>query len=781
MDFAPVGQFAEQQFLGQRLLDLVLNQTAHRARSVEAIVALVRQPVARILVELDVDILFRQLEFELENELVDHAGHRVLAEIGEGHDRIETVAEFGREHALHRFLARILLGYVAEADAAACHVGGPGIGGHDQDDIAEIDRLAVMIGQAAIIHHLQQDVEEVRMGLLDLIQQQHAMRILVDRIGQQPALIVSDIARRRADETRHAVPLHIFRHVEALEFDPHDRGELARDLGLADAGGAGKQERADRLVRIAQARTAQLHGRRQPLDRRILSEHDMLQIAFEIFERLLIVLRNRFRRNARHRRNHRLDLARGDLLLPLGRLHQHLHRTHFIDHVDRLVGQLAIVNVARAQLHRRFQRVGGVGHLVVILERALQALQDLDRIFHRRLVHVDLLEPAQQRAVLFEVIAEFLVSGRSDAADRAAGKRRLQQVRSVHRPAAGRASADHGVDFVDEENRVRHVLQFADDLLQPLLEIAAIAGSGEQCAHVERVDYGFGQHFGDFAFHDLARQAFRDRGLPHAGIANIERIVLGPAAQDLDRAIDFRPATDQRIDLAVFRLLVEIDGELVERGFLLPVLALVGFRFGCRIFGIALRRAGIDLAAALADAVADEADCIQPAHILLLEKIDRVAVAFGKQRDQDVGAGHGVLAARLDVQDRALNHPLEARGGLGIRIVVAAQRLIFLFQILAHHCGQLAQIDATGIQHLRGIFIVDKRQQKMFERSVFVSPLGRIGERLVEGLFEILGETGHSGSFSASPQEARNGDRLDDRDEPPLYRMEPIWEALRRL
>jgi hypothetical protein len=55
----------------------------------------------------------------------------------------------------------------------------------------------------------------------------------------------------------------------------------------------------------------------------------------------------------------------------------------------------------------------------MVLERAAQTGEDLDRVLDRRLVDVDLLEPAQQRAILFEVVAEFLVGGRADAADRA--------------------------------------------------------------------------------------------------------------------------------------------------------------------------------------------------------------------------------------------------------------------------------------------------------------------------------------------------------------------------
>jgi len=98
-----------------------------------------------------------------------------------------------------------------------------------------------VVGQLAVIHHLQEDVEEIGMRLLDLVEQQHAMRMLVDRVGQQTALIEPDIARRRADQPRDGVPLHVFRHVEAGDLDTERARELTRHLGLADAGRAGEE------------------------------------------------------------------------------------------------------------------------------------------------------------------------------------------------------------------------------------------------------------------------------------------------------------------------------------------------------------------------------------------------------------------------------------------------------------------------------------------------------------------------------------------------------------
>ena len=63
-----------------------------------------------------------------------------------------------------------------------------------------------------------------------------------DRVGEQPALVEADVARRRADQPRHRVLLHVLAHVEAQELHAQRLGELLGELGLADAGGPGEQE-----------------------------------------------------------------------------------------------------------------------------------------------------------------------------------------------------------------------------------------------------------------------------------------------------------------------------------------------------------------------------------------------------------------------------------------------------------------------------------------------------------------------------------------------------------
>ena len=299
-----------------------------------------------------------------------------------------------------------------------------------------------------------------------------------------------------------------------------------------------------------------------------------------------------------------------------------------------------------------------------LLEIGLEPLHDFDRIGDRGFVDVDLLEAANERAVLLEILPVFLVGRRADAAQNALRQRGLQKVRGVHRAARGGARANHRMDLVDEENRVLVILDFLHDLLQALFEIAAIARAGEQRAHVEREHRRPGENLRHLVRDDLAREAFGDRGLADAGIADEQGIILLPAAQNLNRAQHFRLAADQRVDAAVARLPVEIDAIGLERAFLLAALAvaaLAAFAALAVVLDAARAPAGVRKARTLGDAMADEIDGVIARHVLLLQEIDGVAFALGEQRDKNIGAADVFAAGRLDADNRPLHDPLEAR------------------------------------------------------------------------------------------------------------------------
>ena len=220
-----------------------------------------------------------------------------------------------------------------------------------------------------------------------------------------------------------------------------------------------------------------------------------------------------------------------------------------VDQVDRLVGQVAVRDVADRQVGRGLDRLVGDLDLVVVLVARADAEQDLDRLLERGLLDHDRLEAPLEGRVALDVLAVLVERRRADALQLAARQRRLEDVRGVDR-ALGRARADERVQLVDEQDRVVRVAQLFDDLLEPLLELAAVLGAGDERADVERQDALVEQRLGHVAGDDALGQALGDGRLADARLADQRRVVLGPAAQDLDDALDFLLAADDRVDLA---------------------------------------------------------------------------------------------------------------------------------------------------------------------------------------------------------------------------------------
>ena len=95
------------------------------------------------------------------------------------------------------------------------------------------------------VEHLQQYVEHVAVGLLDLVEQHHLVGTAAHRLGQHPALVIADVARRRADQAADGMLFHIFGHVDADHrggIVEQEFGQRLGQLGLADPGRAEEQE-----------------------------------------------------------------------------------------------------------------------------------------------------------------------------------------------------------------------------------------------------------------------------------------------------------------------------------------------------------------------------------------------------------------------------------------------------------------------------------------------------------------------------------------------------------
>ena len=65
------------------------------------------------------------------------------------------------------------------------------------DAFREVDGLTLAVRQDALVEDLQQQVVDLLMRFLDLVEQQDALLLALDRFGQIATLGVSDVAGRR--------------------------------------------------------------------------------------------------------------------------------------------------------------------------------------------------------------------------------------------------------------------------------------------------------------------------------------------------------------------------------------------------------------------------------------------------------------------------------------------------------------------------------------------------------------------------------------------------------
>jgi hypothetical protein len=94
------------------------------------------------------------------------------------------------------------------------HVLSAQVAGHDQDRVAEVHNAALAIGQPPVVEDLQQGVPYLRVRLLDLVEEYHAVRSPAHSFGQLPAFLVTHVSRRGAEQAGDGVLLPVLAHID---------------------------------------------------------------------------------------------------------------------------------------------------------------------------------------------------------------------------------------------------------------------------------------------------------------------------------------------------------------------------------------------------------------------------------------------------------------------------------------------------------------------------------------------------------------------------------------
>src|SRR6478736_5400330 len=711
----------EQDPLRQGVLDLALDGAAQRTRTEHGAVALLGEQVLGGLRELHAHVLVLEPLVELGDLEVDDLDDLVAAQVREDDGVVDTVEELGPEVllelvgdlGLHPLVVRAAVGSGREAHVGLGDVPRAEVGRHDDDGVLEVDHPTLRVGEAAVLEHLQQRVEDLRMGLLDLVEENDREGLAAHLLGELATLLVTDVAGRRAEQPAHRVLLGVLGHVELDQrvlAAEEELGERLGELGLADTGGAGEDERATGAARVLEAGTGAADRLGQRLDGVVHADDALVQLVLHVEQPAGLLLGQLEDRDAGARRQdlgdellvdlgHDIHVARlplgltgglllaqallvvadargalevlavdgrlllaherGDLLVELAQVRRSRHptdaqsRARLVDEVDGLVGQEAVVDVAVGHVGGRDERTVGDRHAVVGLVAVTQTLEDLDRVRQRRLLHLDRLEAPLEGRVLLDVLAVLVERRRTDRLQLTTGEHRLENRRRVD-GALGGTRTDERVDLVDEDDDVAAGADLLEDLLQPLLEVTAVAAAGHERAEVEGIELLVLERLGHLALDDVLGEALDDGGLADAGLADEDGVVLGAAGQHLHDPLDLFLTSDDRVELALAGSLREVATELVEHE---------GARG--RPLGLALADAGAGLLAALATLVAGEqlddllADLVE-LRAELDEDLGGDALALADQAEQDV-LGADVAVAELErLAERVLEDLLRA-------------------------------------------------------------------------------------------------------------------------
>ena len=501
---------------------------------------------------------------------------------------------------------------------------GAEVGGHDDDGVLEVDHAALGVGEVTVLQDLQQGVEDVRVGLLDLVEQDHGEGPAAHLLGELATLVVADVAGRSAEEPRDRVLLGELGHVELDEGVLVVEQELRQglgQLGLSDAGGAGEDEGATGALGVLQAGTGAADRLRQGLDGLVLTDDALVELGLHVKELGGLGLGQLDHRDAG---GHGQDLGDerlvdlgdlvevaglpglllggalvgqaalvvaqgggalevlvvdgrlllpfdlGDLLVDLAQLGRSRHAadaqagTGLVDQVDGLVRQEAVVDVAVGELGGGLDGLVGDDDAVEGLVAVAQASEDPDGLLDAGLVDGHRLEAALQGGVLLD-LAVLVQGGGPDGLELTAGQHGLEDGGGVD-GALGGAGTDEGVDLVDEQDDVAAGAHLLEDLLEALLEVAAVARAGHERAHVQGVELLVAQGLGDVAVDDGLAQALDDGGLAHARLPDEDGVVLGAPGEDLHDPLHLLFAADDRVQLALAGGGGEVAAELVQDG-----------------------------------------------------------------------------------------------------------------------------------------------------------------------------------------------------------------------
>src|SRR3990167_3122432 len=228
-------------------------------------------------------------------------------------------------------------------------------------------------------------------------------------------------------------------------------------------------------------------------------------------------------------------------------------RGFLVDQVYCLVRQKTVGYIPRGELYCRDKRIVGNVYAVEKLVFFFKPAQNGCGVVKSRLQNMHRLEAPLECGVALDVLLVLAQSRRTYDMQVASRQCRLQHIARVHR-ALGGAGPYHRMYFIDEQQYLAfRALYFLHYRLKPLFELAAVLGTRNKGAEVERYQVFIAQGIRHVAHGYALCKSLCYGRFAHARLADEYGVVLGAAGKYLDYAAYFLIAANDWVELVLMR------------------------------------------------------------------------------------------------------------------------------------------------------------------------------------------------------------------------------------
>ena len=244
------------------------------------------------------------------------------------------------------------------------------------------------------------------------------------------------------------------------------------------------------------------------------------------------------------------------------------------------------------------------------------------------------------------------------------------------------------------------LLNAVHDLLDAVLEVATILGACKKGADVELIDAAALETLGHTAFLNHSGKAPDEGGLPHSGLAHMQRIVLIATAEHLDSTLQLLLATDEGI--VVLEVIVHAGNESAP--------GVLVFASTCLLFQMVVELIGADKLAHEDSLLIDEGLLEQEASPRLLE-LQNAHDEMG--HIEGLGAAvHHLFVGKID----DLLHLSRHLRGIVLTIGDGLGLLEFLLEFLGQRLWRI-----KTAEHLIEGIVIGQCQQEVFGHDELMS------------------------------------------------------------